>query len=92
MRAVIVRTFSAGVHYGYLTKQSADGKKVSLTKARRIWYWKGANTLHEISLHGVGGGSKISEPVKRIDLTEVTEIIDCTPKAVENLNKATWAS
>ncbi len=85
----VVRTYSAGVHVGTLEMQ--NGKEVQLTNARRIWYWKGANTLHEIALHGVGPGSKVSETVPVISLTEATEIIPCSAEATENLKAAKWA-
>ena len=32
---VIVRTYSAGVHFGYLVAR--EGKEVRLTRSRRIW-------------------------------------------------------
>ena len=88
LKAVIVRTYSAGVHFGYLA--SRKGKEVSLVKSRRIWSWQGANTLSEIALHGVDAGSRIAEPVS-ITLTEAIEIIDCTKEAVKNLEQATWS-
>ena len=88
MKPVIVRTYSAGVHFGYLV--SRDGKEVRLERSRRIWSWSGANTLSEIALHGVSvSRSKIAEPIS-ITLTEAIEIIDCTPEAVETLESAKW--
>ena len=86
---VIVRTYSAGVHAGTLV--SRTGKEVTLENARRIWFWKGANTLHEIALHGVGTGSKISEPVESITLTEAIEVITATASAEKNLSAAVWS-
>lgn len=88
--AVIVRTFSAGVHYGHLAGRSADWKCVRLTDAKRIWSWEGARTLHEISLHGVGPGSRVSERVAEITLTEAIEIIVCTGDAATVLEAAAW--
>jgi hypothetical protein len=88
--AVIVRTYSAGVHYGKLAAQSADGKRVTLTGARRIWSWKGANTLHEIALRGVGAGSRVSERVESIDLTEAIEILRCSPAGETAMEAASW--
>jgi len=88
-KRVIVRTYSAGVHYGTLVKRT--GKEVVLSDARRIWYWKGANTLNEISLRGVGAGSKISERVAEITLTEAIEVIPCASAAASNLDGASWA-
>ena len=90
LRIVLVRTYSAGVHYGTLIGRS--GTEVTLAHARRLWSWQGANTLNEIALRGVGRGSKVSEPVASITLTEAIEIIDCAPEAVANLDAAKWGS
>jgi hypothetical protein len=85
---VIVRTYSAGVHFGELVDRR--GKEVDLANARRIWSWNGANTLHEIALAGVGKGSHVSKAVSAISLTEAIEIIACTSDAVANLDKSDW--
>jgi hypothetical protein len=87
-RAVIVRTSSAGVHFGYVAERR--GKEIDLVRAKRIWNWQGANTLHEVANHGVGKGSRVSEAVAEITLTEAIEVIGCTSAAVENLEAATW--
>ena len=42
-RVCMVRTYSAGVFIGTVAER--DGKEVTLTNARRIWYWDGAATL-----------------------------------------------
>ncbi len=88
--AVIVRTYSAGVHYGHLELQSADGKLVRLSGARRIWSWKGANTLHEIALRGVGSGSRVSERVESVTLTEAIEVITCAAAGEAAMEAASW--
>lgn len=86
---VLVRTFSAGVHFGAL--ENRKGKEVVLTGARRIWFWKGANTLHEIALHGVSvSGSKVSEAVPEITLTEAIEVIPMAVEAVAAMGSAKW--
>lgn len=85
---VVVRTYSAGVHMGTLLQ--ANGTAAMLKDARRLWGWEGANTLHEISLHGVAENSKISEPVELIELTEVIEKLLCTEKAKQNLTRSRW--
>ena len=88
-RYVVVRTFSAGVHVGELSDRRE--KEVDLKNARRIWSWKGANTLHEIANRGVSEGSRVSEAVASITLTESIEIIDCTEDAQANLRAAKWS-
>ena len=35
--AVLIRTYSAGVHFGYLKRR--EGKEVELVNTRRVWYW-----------------------------------------------------
>jgi hypothetical protein len=86
---VVVRTYSAGVHVGELVERR--GKEVDLANARRIWNWKGANTLNEIANRGVGAGSRVSEAVTASTLTEAIEIIDCSVAAEANLRAAAWS-
>lgn len=87
---VVVRTYSAGVHVGYLTHR--EGREVVLTETSRVWRWRGANTLHEMALHGVSTTeyTRISEQVAVNTLTEATEVIPCTPEATDNLSKPRW--
>lgn len=80
---VIVRTYSAGVHFGRLMWRY--GKEVLLCDARRIWYWEGAFTLNAIAVNGVAKTSKLSIPVSEILLTEAVEVIPCTETASANL-------
>jgi hypothetical protein len=71
---VLIRTFSAGVHFGTLIER--NGKEVRLKDARRLWSWSGALSLSEIAMKGIKiTGSKISVPVDEIILTEAIEII-----------------
>jgi len=77
---VIVRTYSAGVHYGTLV--SRKGKEVELTKSRRIHYWTGALSCSELAMRGPGQGSRIGDAVD-IELTEAIEVIRCAPKAAK---------
>lgn len=89
MKPVLVRTYSAGVHFGYLV--SREGKEVTLERSRRIWRWYGANTVSEIASQGLDvSRSRVAAPVSLV-LTEAIEIIDCTPEAVQNLESAKWA-
>lgn len=87
-KPVIVRTYSAGVHFGYLARR--EGKEVDLVKSRRIWSWQGANTLSEIATVGIDSKrSRVAVPVS-ITLTEAIEIIDCTDAGVAAIEAAEW--
>ena len=87
-KAVIVRTYSAGVHFGYLVRK--EGKEVELTKSRRIHYWYGANSISGIAAHGLDvKKSRVADRVN-IVLTEAIEIVECSDEAVTSLENAVW--
>lgn len=75
---VILRGYRSGVHAGYLVERNHDGHFV-LRDARRIWQWKGAQTLSEVAVYGLSSESRISPPVARqeIQREDVSEIIHC---------------
>ena len=82
---VIVRTYSAGVFAGFL--EARNGKEVTLSNARRLWYWAGANTLSDLAMSGTlkPEQCKFPVPVASIDLTEAIEIIDTTTQAQNSI-------
>jgi predicted CopG family antitoxin len=84
---VIVRTYLAGVFAGILEKK--EGKEVTLTNARRLWYWDGAASLSQLAMEGVSKPENCKFPceVDRIILTDVTEIIQTTKKAQRSIKK-----
>lgn len=85
-KKVIIRTYSAGVHFGELIEK--DGKEVILKNSRRLWSWTTANrgiSLSEIANEGVyGNNSKICSPISLLWL-EAIEIIPCTAIAIQNI-------
>lgn len=88
---VLVRARDAGVHCG--TLEQTDRDVVTLSNARRVWRWKGANTLHELSLRGADKDyTRISEPVAHVVIIGACEIIDCTQAARENLIVSRWGA
>lgn len=77
---VLIRTYSAGVHFGTLV--SRTGQEVHLKNARRLWSWTGALSLSEIASNGIDlKGSKVSVPVDEIILTQAVEIIPISSKS-----------
>ena len=77
----IIRTYSAGVHAGYV--ESRNGKEVVLRNSRRLWKWAGAFSLSELSKNGTAKPNecKFATRVDRLILTEAIEVIFCTEKA-----------
>jgi hypothetical protein len=82
---VLIRTYSAGVHVGYLA--SRHGKEVKLINTRRIWYWAGANSLSQLALEGSKKPSecKFSVEISYIELMEAIEVIPVTEAAEKNI-------
>lgn len=78
---VVIRTYSAGVHVGYLENLNEETQTVKLVNARRIRYWKGALTLSEVSKSGISKESRLSEEVDKIILLEAIEVLFATPEA-----------
>ena len=83
---VLVRTYSAGAFVGYLKRR--DGKEVELVKARRLWYWKGANDLCDLANNGVNQPQdcKFSEETTVV-LIEAIEIHETTKKAQDSISQ-----
>ena len=82
---VIVRTYSAGVFAGLL--EARRGKEVTLTLARRLWYWDGAASLSQLAMEGTSKPENCKFPiaVNKVLLTEAIEIIVCTAKARKSI-------
>ena len=77
---VIVRCKNAGVHVG--TLKSRDSQTLVLTRANRIWRWRGAFTLSEVAMHGVDRTqhTRIACEVPEIELTS-TDVCEVIPVA-----------
>lgn len=82
---VIVRTYSAGVFAGTLKER--NGKEVTLTNARRIWYWEGAASLSQLAEEGTNKPDNCKFPceVKEVILTEAIEILKVSAAAEKSI-------
>lgn len=84
---VIVRTYSAGVFAG--TFVSREGKEVVLKNARRLWYWKGAASLSQLSVDGVKYPKECKFPceVPEVLLLEAIEILPASRRAQKSIDE-----
>ena len=82
----LVRTYSAGVWAGYLSRKCNN--EIILTKARRLYLWKVKNdgiSLSEVAISGVDSDdSKICSPVDQVWL-EAIEIIPTSSESENNI-------
>lgn len=90
LKAVLVRTYSAGVHYGYLKsyEDTPSGRVVVLVDTRRIWCWSGAASLSQMSVEGVKNPDKCRFSIKipENEIVNAIEIIPLSEKALQILN------
>lgn len=86
-KKVIVRGDRSGVFFGTITAK--EGQEVRLENCRRLWFWDGAASISQIALEGVKRPNKckFTVIVSSIIITDVIEIIPCTDKAIQNIEK-----
>jgi len=81
----IVRARGAGVFAGSIRER--NGQEVTMTNARRIFYWSGATELCQLAAEGVKNPDecKFTMTVEEVILLDVVEIQRCTSAAEESL-------
>ena len=84
-RYCMTRTKNAGVFAGTVAKR--DGQEITLTDARRIWYWDGAASLSQLATEGTSMPEKCKfpAPVAEVLLFEAIEIIPITEAAAKSI-------
>ena len=90
-KKVIIRGDRSGVFFGTLV--SKEGKEVKLENCRRLWYWDGACSVSQLAVDGTTNprNCKFTVTVSEIIITDAIEIILCTDKASEEIEKvAEW--
>ena len=87
-KKVIVRTYSAGVHYGILLEKTE--KECVLKDSIRIWRWSGAASLNQLAEEGTKDpeNCKFSIKAKSIYLPWI-EIIECSEEAIRSIEGVT---
>ena len=80
----IVRCTQSGVWAG--TPSYHNGQNVTLTNARRLYFWKAkkGHTLSAVANYGITE-SKLPAPVDIVYLTEVCELIPTTKEAQKSI-------
>lgn len=86
----IIRTVNAGVFFGEVigTENTPAGVIAEIKECRRLWYWNGAASLSQLAAEGVSkSGSKFTVTIPQMKVVGVIEIIPCTDRAVESINR-----
>lgn len=90
-KKVIVRGDRSGVFFGTLAEK--EGTEVKLNNCRRLWYWDGAASISQLAVDGTTrpASCKFTVTVDEIIITDAIEIIACTEKAADKIEKvAEW--
>ena len=84
-KKVIIRADRAGVFFGTLREK--NGNEVTLTNARRLWYWDGAASISQLAVDGTyaPANCKFTVAVPEIIILGVIEIIPCAEKAIQSI-------
>ena len=82
----IIRANGAGVFFGEVNK--IEGSTVTLTNARRLWYWDGAASLSQLAQEGTSKPSNCKFPVAVDEVTvfNVLELLSVTDKAAKSID------
>ena len=77
----IVRCAHSGVFAGNIKHR--EGREVTMTNVRRLWYWSGAASLSQLALEGVKkpGSCKFTVTVSELVVLDAIELIPCTAEA-----------
>jgi hypothetical protein len=81
MRYCVIRTYSAGVFAGWIHRKN-KGQEATIYDSRRLWYWKGANSLSQLANDGVANPTEcqFAQVVRETDLKQIIEIIPISEK------------
>lgn len=83
----IIRCDRAGVFAGIVKER--NGREVTLTDARRLWYWSGAASLSQLAVEGTRNphNCKFTMVMPEIVLLEAIEVIPCTAEAEASIRE-----
>ena len=81
----LVRGKDSGVFFGEI--KDRNGQEVTITNARRIWYWEGAASLSQLANEGTKKPNKckFTVPVDEMVVLDAVEIDTCTEEAVKSI-------
>ena len=79
----IIRGDRSGVFFGNIKEK--NGREITITNCRRIWYWDGAASISQLALEGVKNPNncKFTVTVPELTILDAIEIIPCSETAVK---------
>jgi hypothetical protein len=95
-KPVIVTTEHKGVFFGYAPAEiylhPADSKALTLTDAQMCVYWsEDVKGILGLASDGPTKGCRVTRPVSKMTVTEVTAVMDASDKAVTAWQDRPWS-
>lgn len=92
-RPVVVTTAHRGVFFGFLDPAADQAAKViELAGAQMCVYWsEDVQGVLGLASHGPSGRCKVTRPVSRVTLQDVTAVMDVTGEAVKLWQDRPWS-
>lgn len=87
----IVRGRDSGVFFGEIKER--NGREVTMTNVRRLWYWDGAASISQLAQEGTVRPSncKFTVTVDELLILDAIEIDKCSKKAITSIKEvAEW--
>lgn len=84
-RYYIIRGDRSGVFFGHISHR--EGREVTITERRRLWYWAGAASLSQMAAEGVKRPleCEFAMAVDELVILDAIELIPCTDAAAGNI-------
>lgn len=81
----IIRGDRSGVFFGHIKER--DGREVTITDCRRLWYWDGAASLSQLAKDGTKkpGSCRFTVTVSELTVLDAIEVIPCTSVAAKSI-------
>lgn len=81
----IVRGDRSGVFFGHIKER--NGREVTMTEVRRLWYWDGAASISQLAESGTSKprNCKFTVTVDEVLVLDAIEIDECTDNAVKSI-------
>lgn len=76
---VIVRANEAGVLFGKATEITSN--TIALDDCRKIYNWKGAYTVEDISKYGINDDSKVTVNVDGMIIANYCQVLPCSSQS-----------
>lgn len=86
MEKYIVRGDRSGVFYGEIKER--NGKEVTMTNVRRLWYWDGANSISQLAQCGTVRPEEcnFTVAVEECLILDAIEIDKCSAEAIKSID------